>query len=74
LISSTFGSMRLMRPVSTAPGPISTKRFTPIETIRCTDSTQRTGDATCRSRALRTAVAVPIGEASTFDTSATQRS
>ena len=66
--------MRLMSPVSTLPGPTSTNFFTPMATIRSTDSTQRTGEATCRSRALRTAVALPIGEASTFDTSGTRRS
>src|SRR4051794_2030535 len=53
--SSTDESMRLIRPVSTLPGPISTKRRTPMEIISSTDSTQRTGAATWRSSALRTA-------------------
>ena len=74
LINSTEESMRLISPVSTLPGPISTKRRTPIAIIFCTDSTQRTGDATWRTSALRTAVAVPIGDASTFETSDIQRS
>src|SRR4029079_11893610 len=68
--NSTDESIRLINPVSTLPGPTSTKRFTPIGIIFSTDSPHRTGEATWRSSALRTAVAGPIGEASTFETSA----
>src|SRR5262249_33555448 len=74
LINSTEASILLIRPVRTFPGPISTNLRTPIAIIRCTDSTHRTGETTCRSSALRSAVPVPMGEASTFDTSATHKS
>jgi len=37
--------MRLARPVSTLPGPISIRRFTPAETIQRTEASQRTGAA-----------------------------
>ncbi len=42
----TSGAMRLMRPVRTAPGPISTKVVTPSSTMASTVSSQRTGRLT----------------------------
>src|SRR5262245_34250129 len=70
----TPGTIRLVRPVRTRPGPTSTTISAPISFIRTTLSTQRTGLVTCSIRAARSAAARVSGRAPTFRTTGTRAS
>ena len=61
---SASGAMRLMRPVRTRPGPISTKVVTPAAAIRSTARIQSTPAVRCSTSSVRHASAVSIGRAS----------
>ena len=49
--STISGTMRLTNPPTTAFGPTSSMAVTPSAAMRCTDSTHRTGELSCRSSA-----------------------
>src|SRR5262249_24656567 len=61
------GAIRLIRLVSTAPGPTSTKVSTLSAAIRCTEPIQRTGAVTCATSSRRIASASRSGSAVTFE-------
>ena len=70
-MTSASGAMRLMSPVRTRPGPISTKVVTPAAVIRSTARTQSTPAVRCSTSSVRHASAVSIGRASALARSGT---
>src|SRR6185437_12436738 len=71
LASASSRSIRLAKPVSTLPEPISTSSVTPCCFIASTLSRQRTSDVTCSTRRRRIAAGSTTGAAVTLAISGT---
>ena len=63
--------MRFISPVSTWPGPTSTKVSTPWPIIHCTDSVQRTGAVSCCTNSSAISPTAASGLAVTLPTTGT---
>ena len=72
-MGSASGAMRLIRPVSTLPGPTSMNVVTPAAAIRSTAPTQSTPAVRCSTSSVRQPSAVVIGRPSALASSGDRR-